>query len=524
LKPGERHSLDQWQQYKKAYLSDSGLDMNRSEAELQKHRTYLEARPIEWCRFFFPKYATAEFALFHTDFIKRVVANMEWYEVLSWARELGKDTVTMMVVLYLVLTKQKKFIVFVSSSEDAAIDLLMPYMLNLESNERIKAYYGTQKNYGDWEEGDFATRDGAKFIALGAGQSPRGKKNENIRPDCIVISDFDTDESIRNPKTVEKNFKWIEEALIPTRSISIPLMVLVLGNIIAKTCCVTLAAKVADHHDIINIRMVNYKKPDPLNDYKYGKSVWERNTEEMIDRVLSKISTKAAMQEYFNCPLSTGTIFPQMTWGKCPDIRTMPYLVAYADPATSNKDKSKSTSNSGGSYKAVFLMGFKDGRYYVYTGFLDQVTNAKFVEWFWGIKDYVSNRCKTYNYIENNTLQDPFYQQVFIPLFIRIAEQKKSSIGVIGDTRKKPEKFDRIEGGLEPLNRNGLLILNADEKDNPHMKKLEEQFELFDVGLPAPADGPDCIEGGKFILDIKRSQFSGDAVQIHRRPINKKRV
>ncbi len=508
MKPGERHSLDQWQQYKKSYLSDSGLDPNTSEAEINKHRQWLEARPVEWAKFMFPKYATAEFAPFHKSFIKRVIDNPEWYEVLSWSRELGKDTVTMFAVLFLALTGQKKFIVFVSSSEDAACDLLMPYMMNLEFNERIIRYYGKQKNYGDWEEGDFATTGGAKFIALGAGQSPRGKKNEEIRPDTILVSDFDTDESVRNPDTVKKNFDWFEKALIPTRSISKPLLVLILGNIIAKVCCVTLAALKADNHDIVNIRD------------KSGKSTWpEKNTEEMIDRVLSKISTKAAQQEYFNNPLSEGETFKEIHWGKCPPIATMKYLVAYADPSPSNKDKQK----MGVSFKSVFLMGFKEGKYYVYTGFLDQVPNARFVEWFYAIRDYVNGKAQIYNYIENNTLQDPFYEQVFIPLFAQMGKER-GQIGLIPDTRKKPDKFVRIEGNLEPINRNGQLIFNIDEQDNPNMQRLEEQFLLINAQMKSPADGPDCIEGGKFILDIKRMQLSGDAITMHRRPINRKRV
>lgn len=508
MKPGERHSLDLWQQYKKNYLSDSGLDCYRSEAELQKHRQWLEARPIEWCKYFFPKYATAEFAPFQIKFINRIINNPEWYEVVSWARELGKDTITMFTILYLVLTGKKHFVVFVSSSFDNACDLLMPYMLNFEYNERLKAYYGTQKNFGNWEEGDFSIRDGAKFIAIGAGQSPRGKKNEAIRPDTIIISDFDTDESVRNPDQVKKNFQWIEEALIPTRSTSKPLLMIVLGNIIATTCCVTLAGKKADHWDVVNIRDKN------------GRSTWpEKNTEEMIDRVLATISTKAAQQEYFNNPLSEGETFKEIHWGKCPDIRTMKFLVAYADPATSNKDRPK----VGGSFKAIFLMGYKEGKYYVYTGFLDQVPNEQFVDWFYAIRDYVNNRCQVYYYIENNTLQDPFYQQVFIPLFTKKGIEK-GIIGIIPDTRKKPDKFIRIEGNLEPINRNGQLIFNEEEKNNPNMQRLEEQFLLINPQMKSPADGPDSIEGGKFMLDMKRSQLSANAIILHKRPANKRRV
>jgi len=508
MKPGERHSLDVWQNYRKSLLSDSGIEPGKSEADIQKHRQWLEEHDDEWCKFFFPKYASAPFASFHLKFLNRIIHNPEWYEVLSWSRELGKDTVTMFGVLKLALTGKKKFVVFTSSSEDAACDLLMPYMINLENNQRIIAYYGTQKNYGTWEEGDFTTTSGVTFIALGKGQSPRGKKNEEIRPDVIIASDFDTDESVRNAEIVKKDFAWFESALIPTRSISKPLLVLILGNIIAKICCVTLAALKSDHHDIINIRDKN------------GKSTWpEKNTEEMIDRVLSKISTKAAQQEYFNNPLSEGETFKEITWGKVPPLGTLKYVVAYADPSPSNKDKQK----AGGSFKSVFLMSFKEGKYYVHTGFLEQVPNAQFVEWFYAIRDYVNGKTQVYNYVENNTLQDPFYEQVFIPLFASIGKEK-GQIGIIPDPRKKPDKFVRIEGNLEPINRNGQLIFNIDERDNPNMLRLEEQFLLINPQMKSPSDGPDCIEGGKFILDQKRVQLSEGAIVMHRRPINKRRV
>ena len=67
----------------------------------------------------------------------------------------------------------------------------------------------------------------------------------------------------------------------------------------------------------------------------------------------------------------------------------------------------------------------------------------------------------------------------------------------------KPDKFSRIEGNLEPLNRLGNLVLNEAERGNPHMKRLEEQFLLVNPRLSAPADGPDCIEGGVWIINQK---------------------
>ncbi len=163
--------------------------------------------------------------------------------------------------------------------------------------------------------------------------------------------------------------------------------------------------------------------------------------------------------------------------------------------------------------KALFLVGFLKGKYYVIRGFLDRATNAEFVEWFYNQKEFVGDKTVVYNYIENNSLQDPFYEQVFIPLFAEYAKTR-GFIGVTPDVRKKPDKFSRIEGNLEPLNRAGNLILNIAEKDNPHMKRLEEQFLLINPQMKAPADGPDDIEGAKWIIDEKLTALAPDSISV----------
>jgi hypothetical protein len=105
--------------------------------------------------------------------------------------------------------------------------------------------------------------------------------------------------------------------------------------------------------------------------------------------------------------------------------------------------------------------------------------------------------------MENNKLQDPFFQQVFMPIVHKVRREKNISLYIRGDEDKKTEKATRIEANLEPLNREGNLILNEAEKDNPHMKRLEDQFKLFTLRLDFPADGPDTVEGGNKKIDVK---------------------
>lgn len=501
MKQQDRDALRDWDAYKVDIRNSTPVDTTKTPAEIEKHRQWLEDHIIEWIKFFFPKYARYAFAKFQIKAILRIIQHGEWYEVLSWARELAKSTITMFIVMYLVLTDKKKNIILTSNSKDNAVRLLAPYRANLEANSRIKAYYGEQQTLGNWTEDEFITKGGAAFRAVGAGQSPRGSRNEEIRPDVLLVDDFDTDEDVKNPDIIAKRWEWWEKALYPTRSTSEPTLVLFCGNIIADDCCVVRAGAMADHWDVINIRMVDINHSDPMNDYQYGKSVWpEKNSEEHIDRVLSKVSMRSALAEYFNYVLKEGGVFREMVYGKIPPLNQFRFLAVYGDPAPGeNRNKKSST-------KTVWLGGKKDGILYVIKGFLDQGLNDEFIDWYILLNEYVREKSVVYDYMENNSLQDPFFRQVFMPLVAKKREEKKVSLNILPDSERKTDKATRIEANLEPMNREGRLILNMDEKDNPHMKRLEDQFKMFTLSLKFPADGPDCIEGLNRVIDRKIQQ------------------
>ena len=336
------------------------------------------------------------------------------------------------------------------------------------------------------------------------------------------------------PKSSPTNGTGPEQALYFTRSFSEPLLVIWCGNIIARDCCIARAGararelagrdKPLGNWDIINIRMVDIRRPDPKRDFAEGVSVWpEKNTEAMIDEVLAQVSAASVQKECFNNPVVEGTYFKEITWGAVPPLNKFPFLISYGDPAPSNRTTHRKGVKALGSFKSNVLLGILDGRLYVITAFLDHVTNDEFVNWYYYQKDYVRDRTTIYNYIENNKLQDPFYEQVFKPLFLQKAVERKFIISIAPDERAKPDKFARIEGNLEPLNRAGNLIFNIAEKENPHMQRLEEQFKLFDDGLPAPADGPDAVEGGYFVAQRKVAAITPTAWSIGTRPVNKKR-
>ncbi len=267
-------------------------------------------------------------------------------------------------------------------------------------------------------------------------------------------------------------------------------MVLWCGNIIAKDCCITRAGHLANSWDIVNIRDAA------------GRSTWpQKNKEEQIDRILSKISVKAQQGEYFNNPVAEGKIFKNLPYGKVPPLSKFRFLIGYGDPAYSDSRKKASST------KALVLIGKLKGVYYVIKAFLARETNANFISWYFAMDDYVAHKANVYWYMENNKLQDPFFNQVFRPLLREQCRDRRRELYIKGDDRKKTDKATRIEANLEPIDRECRWVFNEQERDNPMMQELINQFKLFELTLPYPADGPDAVEGAVTINDIKTAEM-----------------
>jgi hypothetical protein len=502
-KMSDRDYLKRWHAFRDNIDKSTPIDLDETEAEKLKRIKKLEGNYEAWFKYYFPNFYTHEPAPFHIKASKRVIEKPEWMEVRPWSRELAKSGRTMMEVLYLTMTGKKKNVIMVSATASDAERLLLPYKSILEKNNRLINDYGKQESSGNWAAEEFITQKGVAFRAIGAGQSPRGTRNDEVRPDVILIDDIDTDEEVRNPDRIQKKVDWVMEALYGTRSISGHLLMIVNGNIIGKKTTITELGKKADHYQIINIRD------------KKGKSTWpQKNTEEMIDRVLSKISYRAGQKEYFNNPMKEGTVFKDIKYGRCPKLKSCEKVIVYADPSTSNKDK----SGGSASHKCVIMVGYKNFTYFVYWIRLDQTSTSRFVDWLYEAHAYlVKHEVQIKRqYIENNSLQDPFYEQVIYPEIKKRARVKKTRLPISKDQRNKPDKFFRIEGTLEPIHRSGDLIFDEKLKDTPDMERMEDQ--MIDVSPNSKTmDGPDALEGGVYILQEQNVSQEGTYVVGKRR-------
>lgn len=515
----EKQALLDWEEFLDSIRNSTPVDINETEEEKAKRIKWLEkeGNEEEWFKYYFPKYCFAEPAQFQVTSSKRYIYTKRIAQRRAWARGLSKSTRRMFENFYLIFARKFKFnMLMVSKTEGNAMRLLAPYKGNLEANQRLINDYGVQEKAGSWSEYEFVTRGKAAFRAVGAEQNPRGSKLEELRVTVIVFDDIDDDEVCRNPDRVEQRFQWIQKAVMPTVDISGDYRISFDNNIIAEDSCAVRFAEYATDDEIINIRD------------EYGKSTWpQKNSEQDIDDMLALLSYEAAQGEYFNNPISKGKVFKEMTYGKCPPMEDLPFVIIYADPSPSNKDKPTAKSKAKNSCKAVSVIGTLDMKYYLYKCFVDVTTNYTFIEWLYAARDYVvqqsHGKVQVYVFIENNTLQDPFYQQVLLPLVFEIGKQRNDVLGVTPDDRDKPDKYFRIEGTMEPLNRLGQFIMNIEEQNDPHMKRMETQFLSVSTSSKT-MDGPDSVEGGVHIAKNKIAMVATESgiMMVKRKPNSKR--
>jgi len=522
----DKRKVETWEQYTKNIAASTPVDLSETSKDKRARISRLEADPEKWYKYYFPKYTSKPNgqpippAPFHIAASKRIIDNPEWYEVIMWSRELAKSTRTMMTTFYITLVghlvhneaipkdakqklppfvrQRKRNVLLVSNSSENAQRLLLPYKANMESNERIKNDYGIQENSGDWTDKEFITRSGIAFRALGAGQSPRGSRNEEIRPDVLLVDDIDTDEDCRNQEIIKARWAWLDEALISTRSISQDTTIIFCGNKIALDCCVVRACGFADHVDVVNIRD------------KDGKSTWpQKNSEERIDRVLSQKSYFAVQKEYYNNPIYEGSVFKEMAYKPARQLKEYSLLVCYTDPSYKESKKND--------FKATVLVGKWKDEFHVIKAFVEQTGTATMVDWHYQIMDFVGQHA-CYYFMELVFMQDIFYAE-----FNKESRKRGKAVPITGDQRSKPDKFVRIESLLEPLNRNGKLYLNEDERSNISMKNLYDQFIAFGPGGRAHDDGPDAVEGAIWMINNKEAIKATAMVKMvkHRRNPNK---
>ncbi len=107
----------------------------------------------------------------------------------------------------------RKFHVYISDTSDLATEFVMSVRAELEENIRLRHDFGNLRGK-PWQNVNFVTKNGVRHWARGYGEPVRGRKHGPHRPDYVCADDFESDQTVRNPRITELRKDWLKEAVI----------------------------------------------------------------------------------------------------------------------------------------------------------------------------------------------------------------------------------------------------------------------------------------------------------------------
>ena len=104
-------------------------------------------------------------------------------------------------------------------------------------------------------------------------------------------------------------------------------------------------------------------------------------------------------------------------------------------------------------------------------------------------------------------------QELLLEEVRKQGEARGHVIPIKKDSRKKPDKFARIEA-MQPLFEQHLVIFNQDEKDSPGMQVLVEQLLATERGSRMHDDAPDALESAIWMIDRRWSHNAENIITV----------
>jgi predicted phage terminase large subunit-like protein len=367
--------------------------------------------------------------------------------------------------------------------------LISDIQSELQYNQRLINDYGKRYKLGDWSSGKFSTIDGARFVSLGFGQSPRGLREGGERPDYIVVDDVDSKKHIHNDRIMREGVDYIMEDVMgcfDSSDNSRERFVFANNNFHKNS--ITNRLKKEFKHYIKQDKEAGKKSQyrilsvSAVKDLTTFEPTWPEKTTAEYWKEKYQNRRRSFLREFMHIHVEEGKIFkPEwFQYKKMLPLHKYDSLVVYGDLSYKNQ----------ADYKGLILMGKIGREYHIIHVFLRQTSRKLAAEWLYNL--YVDRNLHKYNITYK--LEGLFAQDEFINDFDLVGDERGFHIPIIPDKRGKANKEDRIES-TEGYFERMWVFFNEAEKDNADQIELRDQYLSFEKGSGAHDDGPDAAHG-----------------------------
>lgn len=431
-----------------------------------------------FAEFFLKDLLTAKVPEFHKEIYKLVTEKDRL--LLAAPRGFAKSSLIARVYpLHSALYGKWEDIVIISASESLAIEHLRWIKLQLENNKMIQALWGDVIS-DKWTETHLGVRLGKRIVnirAKGAGAQIRG-----FRPDCIILDDIETDESVESQDLRRKLKNWLFKACL--NSLKVDGQFIFIGTLIHPL------AVISDLFTVPNNWTKKKYKAYLTDEQKEGNELWpELWPHGRLQARKNEIGSSAFASEYLNDPTADENSPIQDKDIKYWDDLPKDYSAVIAiDPAYSTEETAD--------FKTACLIGIDiNQKRYLIDYIHSHDTTLDFINDILNL--YLRNKDKVTAVGCPSTGGD----REFWSSLLRISGERNvfppfvelKNVFVTSTGRKIVNKHQRITASLQPLFENGKYLINSSH--------LEARDELLTFSAGSKNDDiVDCLAYAEQIL------------------------
>lgn len=129
-------------------------------------------------------------------------------------RGAAKSTIAEEAIIVQACLRQFKNGIILGETYERAVERLRAIKHEFETNEIIEEMFGRLVG-PTWSEGKIILSNGVIIQAFGRGQSLRGSKHLDYRPDRAFGDDIENEESVGTEEAIEKCMRWVMSVVMP---------------------------------------------------------------------------------------------------------------------------------------------------------------------------------------------------------------------------------------------------------------------------------------------------------------------
>lgn len=270
----------------------------------------------------------SHYVLYKTaDFQKQIFEvtendNLKMSTIISFRGSAKSTIVSLSYPIWSILGRQsKKYPIIIGQTQNQSRQMLKNIKSEFEFNELLIKDFGPFENSSDWRSNTLVIpKIGARITALSTGESIRGLRHHQYRPDLIICDDIEDLSTVKFRESRDKNYNWLMGDVIPIGDVNTK--TIIIGNLLHED---SLMMRLKEHLQIKKDMFGRYDEFPLINEG--GKCLWPDKfpSSREIDELKLKVPDRVTFErEYLLHIIADGNQVINRSWIKYYDPADIP--------------------------------------------------------------------------------------------------------------------------------------------------------------------------------------------------------